>query len=697
MVKTSIMNLKNKSKKKFALFCFSVLLISLLSTNLITALINETDNQTSEIETFTPNTAWYNNTEAPISIDATGSNDWTWARTQPWCSKGDGSWSDPYVIENITIDSGSGFDDCIEIRNSHNAYFRIQNCTLFNGTSGAAQAGIHLVNTSKGLLIDNNCYYNYYGLYLEGSSNNTIQGNFAYYSTLYGIWVSSIHGDSSSKSYNNTLFYNRCYNNALGIRLNNANDIIITGNKCYNNSNTGITIDSNNFRAKIIGNECYNNTNNGLSIGNNCLNTTVQGNNFYYNEKGISLSLSYLITIEGNNCSFNTYGIFLAGSDNNTIKENIVTNNKYNGISLADEYITFSIYSQNNKLSGNDCTYNNYGIFSHGGGNHNITGNNCDNNRYYGIIIQSNSLDNKILGNNCSFNGYNGILASSGSHRTDAIGNNCSYNDEHGMKVMDSNDFAISNNIMNHNGKTITSFCGLYTDNSNNTNINGNTFNDNIYAGVWIKGDSNNLTGNTCNDNYNGIMLQGSNNNASLNTCRSNVFGIHISSGTENEVAWNALLGNTNCILDTGTGTNIHDNFCAYAPGFFVLTSDSGYPDSDGSFNLTWESASEADNYSVYVYSSIITEINSSLGTPVASEITALTLSLTGYSNGRYYFIIVAHNDYGDTLSDCIVVWVDDTPVEPEIPGYPVYLLLSFFTVITAILIMKKRRKLSKF
>ena len=53
-----------------------------------------------------PQSSWYNNSESPIAIDdASGTNDWTWARSQPWCQKGDGSESNPYVIENITIDA----------------------------------------------------------------------------------------------------------------------------------------------------------------------------------------------------------------------------------------------------------------------------------------------------------------------------------------------------------------------------------------------------------------------------------------------------------------------------------------------------------------------------------------------------------------------------------------------------------------
>ncbi|MHA1443102.1 MAG: hypothetical protein ACTSPK_14765, partial [Candidatus Heimdallarchaeota archaeon] len=67
---------------------------------------------------------------------------------------------------------------------------------------------------------------------------------------------------------------------------------------------------------------------------------------------------------------------------------------------------------------------------------------------------------------------------------------------------------------------------------------------------------------------------------------------------------------------------------------------------------------SEANNYSVYRSSSFITEIDGSL-TLLADEITDLTLALTGYEDGTYYFIVVAHNNHGDTLSNCIEVNVE--------------------------------------
>ncbi len=138
-------------------------------------------------------------------------------------------------------------------------------------------------------------------------------------------------------------------------------------------------------------------------------------------------------------------------------------------------------------------------------------------------------------------------------------------------------------------------------------------------------------------------------------------------------------------------------------PGDFTLSSNSDVPDDDGDFDLTWTLSEYAINYTVYQYSGYITQINGSV-TTLSEGMTTRTLSLTGYTNGTYYFIVEAHNAQGDTLSNCHVVVVEIPPEEPSdgdgdgvIPGYPLYLLLTFFIAITAILIRKKRVKLPKF
>ncbi len=137
-------------------------------------------------------------------------------------------------------------------------------------------------------------------------------------------------------------------------------------------------------------------------------------------------------------------------------------------------------------------------------------------------------------------------------------------------------------------------------------------------------------------------------------------------------VAWyekstGILLGGI--FYDTGGGswctfdfvdTNVEFTY-AVPPGDFILSSNAGTPDDDGNFNLMWESADGALTYSLYEYSSYITEINGSL-TLLGAGITDLSLVLSGYTDGTYYFIVVAHNAYVDTLSNCIEVVVSIPP-----------------------------------
>jgi len=100
-------------------------------------------------------------------------NNWTVAKSAGICT-GDGTYSDPYVIEDLVIDTNNT-GSCILIENS-TAYFRIENCTVFN-SEGAYNAGILLNNTDNGFLIDNNCSSNSSGMGLFYSDNNTISGN----------------------------------------------------------------------------------------------------------------------------------------------------------------------------------------------------------------------------------------------------------------------------------------------------------------------------------------------------------------------------------------------------------------------------------------------------------------------------------------------------------------------------------------
>jgi len=140
-------------------------------------------------------------------------------------------------------------------------------------------------------------------------------------------------------------------------------------------------------------------------------------------------------------------------------------------------------------------------------------------------------------------------------------------------------------------------------------------------------------------------------------------------------------------------------------PGAFTLTSNAGDPDDDGIFTLSWGSSVGVTNYSVYQYSGYITVINSSV-TQLISETTNPTLDLNGYTNGTYYFIVVATNNVGSTLSNCIKVDVQIPPEEPEepdddddgfeIPGYDLLIFLMFIAFVSAISIKKFSKRVNK-
>ncbi|MFX0037564.1 MAG: NosD domain-containing protein [Candidatus Hermodarchaeota archaeon] len=118
---------------------------------------------------------------------------------------GNGSSSDPYVIEDLVINA-SGSGSCIIIEYS-DVYFRIENCTLFNSGSLEINAGIKLRYVINGKIINNTSYNNRRGIYITYSDNNTFIGN-TLIDDHYAIYL--------EYSFNNLLYLN----NFIGIQHN---------------------------------------------------------------------------------------------------------------------------------------------------------------------------------------------------------------------------------------------------------------------------------------------------------------------------------------------------------------------------------------------------------------------------------------------------------------------------------------------
>ena len=99
-------------------------------------------------------------------------NNWTAAKTAGICT-GNGTYSNPYTIEDEVInDGGVGQWTAILIENS-NEYFSIENCSFYH-SEWSPYYGITLNNVQNGLIINKNCSSNRYGIRLSNSSNNNI-------------------------------------------------------------------------------------------------------------------------------------------------------------------------------------------------------------------------------------------------------------------------------------------------------------------------------------------------------------------------------------------------------------------------------------------------------------------------------------------------------------------------------------------
>lgn len=330
--------------------------------------------------------SFWNLTGSPIYIEDNNPA-CNWSKTasdNPWCS-GSGTWNDPYIIENVTID-GQGLDSCIEIRNSVK-FFIIRNCTLYNSGSNLDEdGGIKLYSVNNGNCYYNNCSYNNgNGIILSFSNNNSISGNNVSYNKN-GIYFAYTydHNYISGNTINNNYNY--------GIRLYSVYKISILNNRIHNNSDSGLSIY--NCRHDIIKyNDIYNNYYSGMEIQNDCRNITTSrnvisfnGNGIYFKEglsnkifannvsfnihKGITILDSELNDLTKNNVNNNEYGIYLENVNTTHILENSITNNSFVGLYLNQSnynYITRNFFNGNGRpIEQDDCKGNiirdNFGI-----------------------------------------------------------------------------------------------------------------------------------------------------------------------------------------------------------------------------------------------------------------------------------------------------------------------------------------------
>ena len=335
-------------------------------------------------------------------------NNWTVAKSVGLCT-GYGTYSEPYVIEDLVIDGG-GSGTCILIENS-DVYFKIENCTVYNSGLSYPNAGVRLSHVSNSQLINNNCSTNNIkAISLEYSNNNTISGN---------IINDNFSGLSLEHSDNNTILGNTVDTNRLtGILINNCNNNTISGNILNHNENGIYLVSSvNHTLSGNIMNGC------GLELMGLLeeldsyeidIMNLVNGRALYYYTNEVHLrptnfsNARQVILVNCNdslvsnlNTSYSTTGISLFDCNNNTIFRNTANNNNWDGIKLENSNynnVTGNIANKNDRY-GLNILLSDYNIFS----NNSLIGNSECINEFH---CEGNIFDN----NNCGatrISGYN--------------------------------------------------------------------------------------------------------------------------------------------------------------------------------------------------------------------------------------------------------------------------------------------------
>jgi len=492
----------------------------------------------------------------PIHIDDIDpSINWSVAEAAGICT-GKGTYSEPYVIEDLVIDGGA-LGSGVLIENS-DVFFRIENCTIYNsGVAHSKDGGIELYRVSNGTIIENNCSNNkQYGIVVDWFCyNNTVIGNIIADNGKDGVYFINcfdnniirdnvIYGNGDDgialyASYNNIIIENNVSDSKFyGIKMVHCQNNSILGNTVNHNQEYGIYFDRC-YNNTILSNTVNYNQDSGIVVEDNCHNINISGNtvnnNTYY---GIKINYySTLNTISGNTVNYNTRGIGLVDSSYNKVLENTVNYNNNSGITIGN--------SHNNTILGNTANYNdNSGISLDDSHNHNISGNTANYNTR-GIFLER-SNDNTILEN---------------------IMDECGLVISHSFEELSPNNIDTSNLV---NGKPLY----FYT---NEINLGLSNFTN---AGQVILVNCRDSLISNLNVSYGSVgisLFYCNNNNISGNIANYNKeHGIYLYYSNNNLISGNTLIGNDECWKEEYCENNSFENndcgnYQPPIPGYNVL------------------------------------------------------------------------------------------------------------------------------
>jgi parallel beta-helix repeat protein len=290
--------------------------------------------------------------------------------------------ADGIVVErnNIVID-GAGYT--VQGPDKGISLSGRSNVTIKNTNIKDCGVGIWLDGSSNNSIVGNNITNNRYGIELYiSSSNNSIVGNNIANNSYYGIWLewwSNYNSIVGNVFVNDGLAAWDFYGNVVVDNLVNGKPLV------YLEDVSDIVVEDA-----------------GQVLLVNCNRIKVENLNLSNTAVGVQLWRTSYTTIAGNNIANNSYyGIRLYECSNNSIVGNKITNNSGDGIFLHGS-------SNYNSIVGNSITNSRYGIFLEDSSNNSISQNNITANNWNGIELDYSS-DNSIVGNIITDNSYYGI------------------------------------------------------------------------------------------------------------------------------------------------------------------------------------------------------------------------------------------------------------------------------------------------
>ncbi len=445
--------------------------------------------KTEQMKITTPKASKFWNLGFTIDINDTDpTKDWAYTNsTYDWCN-GKGTWDDPYVIENVTIDMGGAIENGIDIRNS-SVPFIINNVTILDGSKG-----IQLIYTNNSKISNSIVStQSFRGIYLYRSHNNTIENNYVEDTDEYGI------------------------------RLHESNDNRVSHNTVTLNDKTGLSV-----RGGI------NNT-----FFTNVVNLAGWAGIYIYGEDSEALDNKIINNTFSDD---NEGGIWLWKANYTIIRENTVNNNNLDGIQVDRSSYIEIINNTFNLNGGYGIKMNSYG-YSH---YNTVMFNNFTGNVIEEILVED--TNGPSIGSVIKYNMISGYwilepfyiddaetgvgaknwtwavswpwISGEGTFRNPYVikkvsidGNNVStcleiMNSNEYLKIIDSKLFNSSDgqsdaglklnsanntllfflNISNNNAN------GIYFKNSRNSTIMENMFRDNTAIGLTVDGTSDNCT-----------------------------------------------------------------------------------------------------------------------------------------------------------------------------------------------------------